>query len=96
MAVWEVRATTSDVRNDNLLKLERVLGVAGLVLDSGQRERLYDRLYLRVLGRLAGLRAGPARTAKRLKRADLMVWMLSKWPTWRFLASCGPAATAGG
>ncbi len=74
MTTWEVKASTQDVRNENLLKLERVLEVNGPVLDLGQRERLYDRLFLRVQD--ASLACGRTqKQAKRLKRADLLTWL---------------------
>lgn len=74
MTAWEVRATTQDVRNDNLLKLERVLQAGGPILDLEQRERLYDRLFLRVQD--ASIACGRTqKDAKRLKRADLLNWL---------------------
>jgi hypothetical protein len=72
--VWEVRATTQDLRNDNLLKLERVVELIGTVLGADQRLRLYDHLYLRVQD--ASLACGRTqKDAKRLKRADLLTWL---------------------
>lgn len=73
-AVWELRATTDDVRNANLLKLERLLETGGQILTYEQREQLYLRLFLRVQD--ASLACGRAqRDAKRLKRADLSAWI---------------------
>lgn len=77
MTVWEVRATTQDVRNENLLKLERVLEVGGKLLDADQRIRLYDQLYLRVQD--ASLACGRTqKEAKRLRQADLLTWLLAQ------------------
>lgn len=72
--VWEVRATTLDLRNANLLKLERLLQIGGQNLVYEQREQLYLRLFLRVQD--ASLACGRAqKDAKRLKRADLLTWI---------------------
>lgn len=77
MTAWEVKATTQDVRNENLLNLERVLEANGLLLDSDQRQRLYDRLYLRVQD--ASLACGiNQKDAKRLKKADLLTWLTAQ------------------
>jgi Cap4 dsDNA endonuclease len=74
MTTWEVRATTQDVRNDNQLKLERVLEFDGLTLDSGLRDRLYSRLFLRVQD--ASLACGRTqKNIKRLKRVELLTWL---------------------
>lgn len=70
MTVWEVRATTQDVRNANMLKLDRVLEITSQVLDSEQRQRLYNRLYLKVQD--ASLACGRTqKDAKRLKRGGV-------------------------
>ena len=74
MTTWEVRATTHDVRNDNHLKLERVLELNGLTLDSGHRESLYSRIFLRVQD--ASLACGRTqKTLKRLKKDELLTWL---------------------
>ncbi len=75
--VWEFRATTKDVQNDNLLKLERVLDIAGQYLAPDQRRELYDRLFRRVQD--ASLACGRMqKTAKRLLASELRVWLLSQ------------------
>lgn len=75
--VWEVRASAQDLKNENLLKLERVLEVAAILLDSEQRQRLYDRLYLKVQD--ASLACGRTeKDAKRIKRAPLLAWLLAQ------------------
>ncbi|MFM8273968.1 MAG: dsDNA nuclease domain-containing protein [Gemmata sp.] len=74
MTAWEVKATTQDVRNENLLKLQRVLEAIGVILDSEQRERLYERLFLRVQD--ASLACGRTqKDAKRQKKAELLAWL---------------------
>lgn len=74
MTVWEVQATIDDVRNSNLLKLERVLTSVGLFLAPDQRVELYDRLFRRVQD--ASLADGVTqKAAKRLVRADLLTWL---------------------
>jgi len=75
--VWECRATTPDVRNENLLKLERVLDTAGQFLAPDQRQELYDRLFRRVQD--ASLACGRiAKPAKRLVVTELRAWMLGQ------------------
>lgn len=74
MTTWEVRATTPDVRNNNHLKLERVLEQNELSLDSDHRDLLYNRLFLRVQD--ASLACGRTqRNLKRLKKNELLNWL---------------------
>jgi hypothetical protein len=74
MTTWEVRATTLDARNENHLKLERLLELNGLTLDSMQRDSLYSRLYLRIQD--ASLACGRTqKSLKRLKRDELLTWL---------------------
>ncbi len=75
--VWECRATTPDVRNENLLKLERVLDTAGQYLAPDQRQELYDRLFRRVQD--ASLACGRTeKPAKRLVVTELRTWLLGQ------------------
>jgi hypothetical protein len=74
MTTWELRATTQDLRNDNHLKLERVLELNGLTLDSGHRDLLYSRIFLRVQD--ASLACGRTqKNLKRLKKDELLTWL---------------------
>ena len=75
--VWEYRATTPDVQNENLLKLERVLDAAGQYLAPDQRRELYDRLFRRVQD--ASLACGRTqKPAKRLLVTELRAWLLAQ------------------
>lgn len=75
--VWECRASTPDVQNENLLKLERVLEAAGQYLAPDQRQELHDRLFRRVQD--ASLECGrTAKSAKRLAVTDLRAWLVGQ------------------
>ncbi len=72
--VWEHRARTEDVRNDNLVKLSHVLDAEGLFLAPDQCAELHANLLARVQD--ASLADGVAdKLAKRLRRDDLRTWL---------------------
>jgi hypothetical protein len=75
--VWEFKATVQDVKNDNLIKLEKILEKQGQLLDSNNRQRLYDRLYLHVQD--ASLACGRTqKQTKRLQRERLLAWLAAE------------------
>ncbi len=75
--VWEFQATATAVRNENLLKLERVLVAAGRFLAPDQRSELYDRLFRRV--QEASLACGcTQKNAKRFAADELRTWLLEQ------------------
>ena len=77
VTVWEVQAGIDEVRNSNLLKLERVLDAGGRFLAPDQRRELYDRLFRRVQD--ASLKDGRTeKDHKRLRRDDLRAWLLAQ------------------
>jgi hypothetical protein len=76
-AVWEHRSTTIDVRNDNLVKLNRVLDAAGEYLAPDQCGELHAALLAKVQD--ASLANGvTAKIEKRLVRDALRAWLLGR------------------
>ena len=75
--VWEVHATPGDVKNSNLLSLERLLEKEGISLAPDQRAELYLALYSRIQdASLANAKVN--RNAKRLMRENLLSWLRKK------------------
>ena len=72
--IWEHRASTADVKNDNLVKLNKVLDRLGEYLAPDQCDELHANLYSRV--QEASLANGIVKKdMKRLKRDDLLSWL---------------------
>jgi hypothetical protein len=72
---WDVRHAEAAVRNENLLKLDRVLMSTGITLAPDQRDELYTKLLKKVWDAST---ANPtvAVAAKRIKRDELMTWFI--------------------
>jgi hypothetical protein len=75
--VWEHRATSLDVRNENLVKLVRWLDLIGEFLAPDQCDELHTNLHRRVQD--ASLAHGVTeKEKKRLRRDDLKSWLLGR------------------
>lgn len=71
---WEHRASTKDIKNENLLKLNRVLDIEGLLVAPDQLEELHAKLCAKV--KEASLSDGVTqRKAKRLLQNELRDWL---------------------
>jgi hypothetical protein len=73
---WDVRHNTEYVRNDNRVKLARILYSNGVTLAPDQLEELYAKILKKVWD--AGLaKSSTASIEKRIKRGDFSAWLIS-------------------
>jgi hypothetical protein len=77
MLVWEYKASITDIENENLVKIDRILHRENAFLAPDQKKELYAKLLRKVYD--ASLACGRTqKDRKRIKEEDLKPWLLQQ------------------
>jgi hypothetical protein len=77
MMVWEYKASVTDIENENLVKLDRILHKENSFLAPDQKKELYAKVLQKVFD--ASLASGKTqKDRKRIRAADLRTWFVQQ------------------
>jgi Cap4 dsDNA endonuclease len=77
MTVWEYKASVTDIEHENLIKIDHILHRENAFLAPDQKRELYAKLLQKVYE--ASMACGRTqKDRKRIKAADLRVWLLQQ------------------